>query len=83
MPIEVIPQVVQVAEVMPSRVDVFLEQPRGSDRFYQKRVRRGRRPRCPHGKRIGDISHECRGGISGSSSFSRSSFTELFNKSFH
>lgn len=86
MSIEVIPQTIQVAEVIPARLVLpLVEHPRGSDRFYQKRIRRGRgrSPRCHHGKRINDISHGCRGGISGSSSFIRSSFTELFNKSFH
>ncbi len=77
MSIEAIPQtfkeVIQVAEIKPSRlVSLPVEYPRGSDRFYQKRMRRGRGRslRCHHGKRIGDISHGC-----------RPSFTELFYRS--
>lgn len=43
----------------PCVLSAKLEQLRGSDRFRQKKARRGRRPRCHHGRRKDDASHKC------------------------
>ncbi|OGE65085.1 hypothetical protein A3I48_01380 [Candidatus Daviesbacteria bacterium RIFCSPLOWO2_02_FULL_36_7] len=60
MPVEIIPQITQVAEVIPARlVSPLVEHPRGSDRFYQRKRRGGRSPRCFHGNRLSDASHQC------------------------